>query len=221
MNNFSVQLIDKVDGEHFHRFYSKRGKVFAGNKGLEHPELVNLDVEKFSVVVQLDGLNNNEKTAVAKGVEHWVRAWNSPRFESYVKNYAYSEQFCTGALWWKKCKWVNYKEFDYNRGLNNEQIYDCLMSGKEVVGDGKIDHTAQVYLRVDRSNRRGVVGYGYPGDKWQYTYAWVFKQYSIQALADNLCHEYIHKLGFDDSSYAASRHAVTYSVGEWVEAYKD
>ena len=183
---------------------------------LKYVDTKSMGGPKFSVVIELDGLTEQEEAKVMLAVDHWMNAFNSPEFEKFVKNFSWTETVCTGRLWWKRCSQYVRKYFQFNNGLSNTEVFDIVFGGKEILGNGQIDNTAQVYLKVDRRNRRGVVGYTFPSTRFQWVFAWVLKSFSIKEISNNLSHEFVHKCGFDDSSYSASRNAVTYQVGEFV-----
>lgn len=176
----------------------------------------------FKVHLELDGLDAVETRKVAMAGEIMEAVYNSEDFERFVKNFSYSYQQCTGRLWWKKCTTVVAKGFVDNLGLNNEQVYQKLMLGKETLGEEGEGNDADVHLRVDRRFTRGVVGYTNPGTKWQYVYKWVLNDWSVNDLAGNLAHEHCHKIGFDHSYYnnALRPYSVPYAVGQFVSTYK-
>ena len=177
--------------------------------------------EKFSVVIDVSNLGDSDRRKVMLAVDHWIKTFNSPEFETFIKNYTWTETTCKGWFRWKTCQSFIRQTFTFAENYLRGEVYDILIGGKEALGDGSIDHTAQVYLKIDERNRRGIVGYTTADTKWQWIYRWAFDSFTIEEIANNLAHEYCHKCGFEDSSYALSRHAVTYAVGEFVGNFRD
>lgn len=169
------------------------------DRDLKHNAFLS-SVQGFSVVVFTEGLQDWEKAKIDAAAEHWKNAFNSVQLMDYILEYP--------------------RPFTYLsklQGMSKQQIYDLLMSGKE---DGVEDHIAQVHLKVDRRNRRGVVGYHYVGSLDQYIYGWVLKEYSVPHIAANLAHEYIHCLGAGDSWAIRSKDALTYAIGRYISSFK-
>lgn len=94
----------------------------------------------------------------------------------------------------------------------NKPTYDLLMSGASKHGgpDGDIDINLTYYYK----GWSKVLGYGYPSS----IKTWINGKYldwmADYSLAGHLCHEYIHKLGFDDTYGTKS---VPYQTGYLVE----
>jgi hypothetical protein len=161
------------------------------------------NVQGFNVVISMQGLTDIEKFKVNLAVGHWIRAYNSGKLKGVIVNhprpFTYLNKF-------KKC--------------SKDEIYQAIIEAKEVIGDGKSDGVAQVYLNVDRRNKRGIVGYTYPSTKFQWVYSWVLKRYSPEQIAGNLGHEHAHKIGLGDSSFWKSKDAITYIVGSFISNFK-
>lgn len=83
-----------------------------------------------------------------------------------------------------------------------------LLPGTEGVVD--------LHLKVKPTN---LVGYTYPDVVWQVIGTWVFNSYDKYELANNLVHEWAHKLGFDHSFRRHARWPLTvpYWLGDTVE----
>jgi hypothetical protein len=181
---------------------------------------IEVESKLFTVVLVCEGLTDVEKAKVEMAAELLERAINSPSFKDFVINFYYEEKKCSGVWPFKRCHYEKNYNFDYSRNLSRSQIYECILDGKEIIGDGKIDHIAQIFVKIDRSFKKNVIGYSYPwSSKWQYTYENAFEMMKISNLAGHIGHEYFHRLGFPDSSYSKSKHAVTYECGYFVARY--
>lgn len=171
----------------------------------------------FKVTVKTSGLSPDEQNKIDLAAQRMELVFNSEEFKNFVLNFSYPVTYCSGRLWWKKCTTETRSCFVDNQGLTNFQIYNRLMSGAETL-DQTPDSEADIFVEVDRRNRRGVIGYTYPSTKWQWIYQWVLLRYSIFDIASNLAHEWCHKIGFDHSyKWTATReYSVPYAIGNFV-----
>jgi hypothetical protein len=104
--------------------------------------------------------------------------------------------------------------FTNTLGLTNGQIYAKIISGAESL-DLSVDYEADIWVQAYYQNNR-VVGYTMPNIKETYLNTKFFGDYDYAEIADNMLHEWLHKIGFDHSS--ASDHAsVPYAIGYMVE----
>lgn len=103
---------------------------------------------------------------------------------------------------------------------SGEKIHTKIMSGAEVL-EPSADNEADIFIELDRSMSWSAIGYTYPNTKWQYIYNRFFSGASVAAIAGNIAHEYMHKLGFEhEFKYTKLREfSVPYAVGYFVERY--
>lgn len=109
------------------------------------------------------------------------------------------------------------KGFVDNRGLSNEEIYQIILDGSETLKPGKngrMDVELELYENPSRT-----IGYTYPHTSRIWMNTKYFNKYSPVQVADNLFHEWLHKLGFDHAlKYSKSRNfSVPYAIGYLVE----
>jgi hypothetical protein len=176
----------------------------------------------FKVKIEQEGLKQFEIDKVMLAAERIEIVFNSDQFKEWCLNFYWTEKICTGSLWWKKCRIEQRKFFHYNDGLTNFQVYNKIMAGKEDLSSDGVDNEADIFVKVDRSSRRGVIGYTYPSSKWQYIYGWVLNDWDFTDIASNLAHEWCHKVGFDheyNKTYAR-QYSVPYAVGYYVGDFK-
>ena len=101
-----------------------------------------------------------------------------------------------------------------NRGLTNEEIYESLMQGRELI-DGD---TTEGEMNVDISRYSPwypskVIGRTSPGkSKWIEVNGQHYKKMDVAGMASNVTHEWIHLNGFLHDS-AADHDSVPYTVG--------
>jgi hypothetical protein len=128
---------------------------------------------------------------------------NSDSFKQYILNFKY-----LGKL-----------QFANNAGLSNEEIYNLIMSGKEVLSptkDSVWDLSISIYNTYIRG--RNIIGYTYPNTPVQYINRRFFSSFNIAQIGGNVAHEYCHKLGLDHDFKATARrpYSVPYVVGNVV-----
>lgn len=175
----------------------------------------------FEVKIETKDLDDEEERYIRKAGERMQYVFNHEKFKEFVLNYSYNYVKTTGALWWKKTYTEKRYVFANNGGLSNYQIYNKLLSGSETL-DPELDGIADVFITVDRRNKKGVIGYTYPNTKWQYIYHWVLNSWGVNEIAGNIAHEWCHKIGFDhDFKRTAIRpYSVPYAIGYFVSEFK-
>ncbi len=109
------------------------------------------------------------------------------------------------------------KTFVDNKGLSNEEIYQIIIEGSELIfpeKNGRMDIELELYEQ-DNST----IGYTYPDTSRIWINQKYFQRYSPVQVADNLFHEWLHKLGFDHSvKYTTKRsYSVPYALGYLME----
>lgn len=171
----------------------------------------------MSFTVKLDqavGFSDAELEKLTRAVGLWSAAWNSPEFKEFVINFEYAYLAKVGRWPFGKTQRFSGKQFRWNNGLNNLQVYEKLLAGSETLNPGE-DNEADLSISLDKRNVRGVIGYTYPNSRMQWIYNWYFKAYSPAEIAGNLAHEYCHKLGFDHEfkAVAGREFTVPYAVG--------
>lgn len=173
----------------------------------------------FDLEVETD-VRDDEALKLKQAVRHSSQALSSDLFKQFCLNYEYSYRSCRGALWWKRCQTNRVQDFNWNSGLTREQIYNKIMTGSETLSP-EVDGTADIILRVDRRNKRGVLGYTYPNSTRQWIYANFLAEASYKDVAGNLAHEWAHKLGFGHAfKYHYTRQfTIPYAVGYFVRDY--
>jgi hypothetical protein len=177
----------------------------------------------LTVKIETDGLTDEEYKKVMAAGEVMELALNSNDFSEWCAGFHWSMKVCTGFLFNRKCKTSTYYYFDHNDGLNNHEVLNKILSGKEDLNHVE-DHIANISVKVDRRNKTSVIGYTYPNTLWQYIYAWFLdsSNVSINDVAGNLAHEYCHKIGFDHDFHNTPQrpYSVPYAVGRFVANFK-
>lgn len=109
------------------------------------------------------------------------------------------------------------KAYVDNKGLTNEEIYQLIIDGSETLQpekNGRMDVELELY-----NNSSTTIGYTYPDTTRVWVNTKYFDRYTPVQVADNIFHEWLHKLGFDHAlKYSKSRnYSVPYAIGYLVE----
>jgi hypothetical protein len=95
-------------------------------------------------------------------------------------------------------------------GLTNAKIYNVIINGAEVLSP-EVDYEADIHVNAYR--KKGVVvGYTYSHTEKSWLNLNFFDKYAYDSIAQNLLHEWLHKLGFGHTS-ANEKSSVPYAVG--------
>jgi hypothetical protein len=152
----------------------------------------------------LTGFNKvpSERARVVASYEVIEQVVNSHSFKSRVINFRNS---------------LGQRSFSSNRGMSNEQIYDFLMEGREIIrGEQTL---GEMNFDVNRYYRgwSKVIGYVNMGrSNTIHVNGKFYSRYSISQVASNLTHEWIHLKGFTHDS-ARDHDSVPYAIGYIVE----
>ena len=108
---------------------------------------------------------------------------------------------------------IGTRSYSSNRGMSNEQVYEFLMQGKELVGGentlGEMNFDVNRYYR----GWSKVIGYTTPGKSNTISVNGRFySRYSLTQITSNLVHEWIHLNGFLHDS-AKDHDSVPYAIG--------
>ena len=149
----------------------------------------------------VSGFSENEKAKLQIALKFLETAINSELFKARVLTHT----------------WLGKKTFADNQGFTNEEIYNLIMSGKEVlkpVSDNVIDISLVIYTAMFRG--RNVVGFTYPNTSTQWVNRRFFTTMTPAQIAGNLIHEYGHKLGFDHDYKSTKKrpYSVCYAIGK-------
>jgi hypothetical protein len=110
------------------------------------------------------------------------------------------------------------KKFVDNHGLTNEEIYNMIFEGAEKIGNMSKNNAMNVELELYHQ-KTNTIGYTYPNTVRIWINKKYFSKYSPIKVADNLMHEWMHKLGFTHATkWSRERdHSVPYAVGYIIE----
>jgi hypothetical protein len=161
----------------------------------------------LSVDVYMRNFDDCDQDKVKKAKEIIELIMNSEEFKNRVLNFTYNGK----------------KEFHQNNGLTNEEIYNLLMTGEELLmpeSTGVMNFDLTLYTSKNPWSK--VKGYTNPDSMRIYINRKFFKLSSWTAVdtAGNMVHEWVHKMGFshdyrdnNDRPYSVP-YAIGYIVGD-------
>jgi hypothetical protein len=155
----------------------------------------------FDTGIKLINFNNHQAKKIKKATELIKKIVRSEEFKNRVLEFEYKGK----------------KQFFDNLGLTNQEIYERIINGAETMNpekNSKMDVEIELY-----HEKTNTIGYTYPNVVRIWMNKKYFEKYSPVQVADNLFHEWMHKLGFDH----ALRHnqdrpySVPYALGYLIE----
>lgn len=152
----------------------------------------------FDVKVKLTGFNQEQKEKVYQAIDLIKKVIVSDEFKEKVLN----KEF------------MGKKGFFDNGGLSNEEIYQKILQGAEEKGITEANNTMDLDLKLYEDDSK-TIGYTYPHIVRIYVNKKYFDNFEPHQVADNLFHEWLHKLGFKHSVKKDENrvHSVPYSIG--------
>jgi hypothetical protein len=107
--------------------------------------------------------------------------------------------------------------FNDNNGLSNLDIYHKIMAGAEILNPQQ-NHAMDIELELIHEENN-IIGHTYPNTPRIWINQKYFSKYNPNQVAENLFHEWLHKLGFDHSiKYnLARKHSVPYAIGQFIK----
>ncbi|MDA8792529.1 hypothetical protein N9N67_04745 [Bacteriovoracaceae bacterium] len=152
----------------------------------------NLEYQNFSEEVEL-------KLQLESVIEKTLKIINSKQFKQAVLNHQYKDE----------------KVFVQNQDLSNEEIYFSLLDGLEILDPNRSpDH--EIDLKIKKYYKRtSTIGYTYPSSLVVNINLYHYRKMSEAKMAQNLIHEWTHKLGYKHDRKRTSRrkYSIPYGVG--------
>jgi hypothetical protein len=150
----------------------------------------------------MTNFSTQQEEKVRKAVSLIKKVISSKEFRDRVHNYTYNGS----------------KAFFDNQGMTNEQVYQIILDGAEKMGNTTKNNTMDVELELYHQATT-TIGYTYPNTVRIWMNKKYFNKYTPIKVADNLMHEWMHKLGFTHATtWSKDRdHSVPYAIGYLVE----
>ena len=111
--------------------------------------------------------------------------------------------------------WNGKKQFADNQGLSNEAIYKKILDGSERMTSHGPNNTMDLEIELYTDHDSITIGYTYPSIVRIYMNRKYFNKFRPFQVADNMMHEWLHKLGFGHSvkDTPDRPYSVPYAVG--------
>ena len=173
---------------------------------LKQEEMPSVDIPREALNWEADlylvNFNTTQEEKVRRAVELIKKVIRTTEFRERVLNYQYKGE----------------KRFFDNHGFSNEEIYQKILEGAEIIGNTKKNNAMDVELELYQQKTR-TIGYTYPNTVRIWMNKKYFNKYTPVKVADNLMHEWMHKLGFTHAvKWSKDRdHSVPYAIGYLVE----
>lgn len=160
-----------------------------------------LEEANLEVDVTLKDFNTAQAEKMNKALDRLLIVINSKEFKNRVLDHTYQ----------------NKKMFVDNNGLSNLEIYEKIMLGAEELNppeNQQIDLNITLYYA-----NNGTVGYTYPDVNRIWVNDKFFAGYTYAKVAENVVHEWCHKLGFTHDFNRTNRRnfSVPYAIGTIVQ----
>jgi hypothetical protein len=155
----------------------------------------------FDVNPKIYGFNEKQEAKIHKAIE-------------LIKKIVISEEFKNKIL---TKEYKGKKRFVDNKGLSNLQIYNKILEASEKFNPEK-NNCMDLELELIFENSK-IIGYTYPTVNRIFINRKYFQKFTPAQVADNLFHEWLHKIGFDhDLKHSADRtHSVPYAIGYMIK----
>lgn len=154
----------------------------------------------FDVTLKLKGFNEEQEQKIFEAITLIKKIVLSPDFKAAVLSKSFNNEFT----------------FKDNAGLSNQEIYQKILDGKELVGSNTAANgIMDLELELYRDDESKTIGYTYPQISHVYINEKFLNRFRPYEVANNLFHEWLHKIGFDHSVERTPEreHSVPYALG--------
>jgi hypothetical protein len=129
-----------------------------------------------------------------------------------IRNIVRSAEFRENIL---NHSWKGKKQFADNDGLSNEEIYQKILQGSEKQIDLGPNNTMDLEIELYADYDSITIGYTYPTIVRIYMNRKYFNKFRPFQVADNMMHEWLHKIGFGHSVKETPErpYSIPYAVG--------
>jgi hypothetical protein len=194
-------------------FLTSCGKGDGGSStALASESMALVDTEKatptqaatWDVNVKMNNFDRDQEEKIQKTIDLIRKVVASDAFRKRILNYTYKGK----------------KAFFDNDGLSNSQIYKKILEGSETVLSLGSNNTMDLDLELYTDADAVTIGYTMPNIVKVFMNTKYFNKFQPFQVADNMFHEWLHKLGFNHSVAVTPdrAHSVPYAVGYIVKA---
>lgn len=165
---------------------------------------VPVEAMTWDISVQMNNFNASQEEKIYQTVELIKRVVASDEFKNRILNYTYKGK----------------KTFFDNGGLTNAQVYKKILQGSERMLSHGNNNRMDLELELYTDNNAVTIGYTMPSIVKVFMNTKYFNKFKPYQVADNMFHEWLHKLGFTHSVEvtAARAHSIPYAVGYIVKS---
>lgn len=190
------------------QFIIQEGQAYPGKKVLKKTKLSNTNPLIDSLAYTWDAdlvlvnFNSEQEEKIKKAVSIIKKVIALPEFKKRILNYSYKGK----------------NGFFDNQGYSNEAVYRMILEGSEKIGNTSKNNSMDVELEL-YFQKTSTIGYTYPHTTRIWMNKKYFNKYTPVKVADNLMHEWMHKLGFTHSmAWNEERdHTIPYAIGYIIE----
>lgn len=152
--------------------------------------------------IKMINFEPHQEKKVLKAVRILKKIITSDEFKERIINFNYNGK----------------RNFIDNKGISNQEVYQKILEGAEQIGNTSPNNLMDVELELYHQSTT-TIGYTYPDTSRIWINKKYFTRYSPAKVADNLMHEWMHKLGFThETKWSKDRdNSVPYAVGYLVE----
>lgn len=153
----------------------------------------------FDVNTVMFGFSSKQEEKILQAAELIKKIVISDVFKKKVLNYTYNGK----------------KTFVDNGGLSNKQVYLRILKGAEKMTNLGNNRTMDLEIELYTDLESNTIGYTYPNIVRIFMNRKYFNKFQPYQVADNMMHEWLHKLGFKHEVEAtpSRRHSIPYAVG--------
>lgn len=171
---------------------------------------------KISLNAVFNNFNISEIQKIKKASTLFCECLNSPEFEHFIKNFYWEKTFYSGFWWWKRSHFKGGHSFRL-APMTRIDVYNTIINASETL-NGEVDNEIDVSVILDKRRNKRVLGYTYSNTPSQWIYNFFFRNGEVSDIAGNICHEWLHKLGFTHEYKGNPLRAFTvpYAVGYFV-----
>jgi hypothetical protein len=146
--------------------------------GRAHAKSISTDFDVRTTLIGFTQTQEKKLNAASKLIRKIVR---SKEFREKVLNHT----------------WEGKKTFANNDGLTNEEVYKKILEGAEKMTNLGPNNTMDLEIELYTDLDSITIGYTYPNISKIYMNRKYYNKFRPYEVADNMMHEWLHKIGFD------------------------
>ena len=156
-----------------------------------------LPARAFDAQIEMVNFGPQDQSKILKAIKAIKKVMSSNEFKKRVLEHTFQGE----------------KKFLDSKGHSNEEVFQKILEGSEELQPIK---NGQMDVELELIEAEGkTVGYTYPDTKRIWINRKFFNSFNTADIANNLFHEWMHKLGYDHApEYSVERnYSVPYAIG--------